>query len=186
MWAFQPEILDYLRGIAEKYGLRRYVRFGQHVDRAQWDDAESRWHVFTKDGQEYIAQFLISGAGALHIPSVPDVDGLFEFVRGGGAAFHSAQWDHSVDIAHKRVAVIGTGASAIRSSRKSSSRWRNFSCINAPRHGSCRGPITRFRRACKGVRHDPGHSCVAASTHLLDPRVGGFRDDPAAGDFETR
>lgn len=114
MWAFQPEILDYLRGIAEKYGLRRYVRFGEHVDRAQWDDAECRWHVFTKGGQEYVAQFLISGAGALHIPSVPDVEGLAEFVQGGGAAFHSAQWDHSVDIAGKRVAVIGTGASAIQ------------------------------------------------------------------------
>lgn len=111
MWSLQPEILDYLRGVTDKYGLRRYIRFGAHVDRAHWDDAEHRWHVFTKDGREYVAQFLISGAGALHIPAIPDVEGLADF---GGAAFHSAQWDHNVDLTGKRVAVIGTGASAIQ------------------------------------------------------------------------
>ncbi len=107
----QPEILDYLKGVTEKYGLRRYIRFGQKVSRAHWDDSEYRWHVFTESGDEYVAQFLISGAGALHIPRTPDIDGMDEF---RGAAFHSAQWDHSVDLTGKRVAVIGTGASAIQ------------------------------------------------------------------------
>ena len=111
MWSFQPEIQDYLLGVTAKYGLRRYIRFGSHVDRAHWDDAESRWHVFTKDGREFVAQFVISGAGGLHIPFVPDFAGLDEFA---GAAFHSAEWDHSVDLTGKRVAVIGTGASAIQ------------------------------------------------------------------------
>jgi cation diffusion facilitator CzcD-associated flavoprotein CzcO len=107
----QPEIWDYLKGVTDKYGLRRYIRFDSLVERAQWDDAEYRWHVFTAGGQEYIAQFLISGAGALHIPLVPDIEGRDEF---RGVAFHSAQWDHSVDLTAKRVAVIGTGASAIQ------------------------------------------------------------------------
>ena len=111
MWSFQPEILDYLKGVADKHGLRRYIRFGSHVDRAHWDESEYRWHVYAKDGREYVAQFLISGAGALHIPSIPDIDGLAEFA---GAAFHSAQWDHTVDLTGKRVAVVGTGASAIQ------------------------------------------------------------------------
>jgi len=111
MWSLQPEILDYLRGVTEKYGLRRYIRFGAHVERARWDDAEMRWHVTTADGSEYVAQFLVSGAGALHIPLIPDIEGADQFA---GAAFHSAQWDHSVDITGKRVAVIGTGASAIQ------------------------------------------------------------------------
>jgi cation diffusion facilitator CzcD-associated flavoprotein CzcO len=111
MWSLQPEIFDYLKGVAEKYGLRRYIRFGARVERATWDDAELRWHVYTADGQEYVAQFLVSGAGALHIPLIPDVEGADDFA---GAAFHSAQWDHSVDITGKRVAVIGTGASAIQ------------------------------------------------------------------------
>jgi cation diffusion facilitator CzcD-associated flavoprotein CzcO len=114
LFSFQDEIWDYLKGVTEKYGLRRYIVFNSLVDRAHWDDAEYRWHVFTADGQEYVAQFLISGAGALHIPSVPDIDGRDEYVAAGGAAFHSAEWDHSVDVAGKRVAVIGTGASAIQ------------------------------------------------------------------------
>lgn len=111
MWSLQPEIFDYLKGVADKYGLRRYVRFDSHVERAHWDDDESAWHVFTADGDEYVAQFLISGAGALHIPLVPEFAGLDEFE---GESFHSAQWNHDVDITGKRVAVIGTGASAIQ------------------------------------------------------------------------
>ncbi len=114
MWSFQPEIQDYLLGVAEKYGLRRYIRFGARVERAQWDDDEQRWHVYTTDGGEFVAQFVISGAGGLHIPLIPEFDGLDDFLGGGGVAFHSAQWDHDVDITGKRVAVIGTGASAIQ------------------------------------------------------------------------
>ncbi|WP_094287958.1 flavin-containing monooxygenase [Mycobacterium lehmannii] len=111
MWSFQPEIFDYLKGVTDKYGLRRYIRFGAHVDRAHWDDNELRWHVFTKDGREFVAQFVVSGAGGLHIPFVPEFPGLDEFA---GATFHSAEWDHDVDLNGKRVAVIGTGASAIQ------------------------------------------------------------------------
>jgi cation diffusion facilitator CzcD-associated flavoprotein CzcO len=111
LFSFQGEILDYLRGVTEKHGLRPHIRFGSHVERAHWDDAEYRWHVFTDCGQEYVAQFLISGAGPLHIPSVPDIKGLEAFC---GQAFHTAQWDHGVDLTGKRVAVIGTGASAIQ------------------------------------------------------------------------
>ncbi len=107
----QPEILEYLKGVTEKYGLRRYIRFGSLSDRATWDDSEYRWHVFTESGQEYVTQFVISGVGALHIPRLPDIEGIDEF---RGAAFHSAQWDHTVDLTGKRVAVIGTGASAIQ------------------------------------------------------------------------
>lgn len=114
LFSYQPEIFDYLKGVADKYGLRRYMVFNSLVERAHWDDDEYRWHVFTDDAREYIAQFLISAAGALHIPSVPDFDGLDEFRGAGGAAFHSAQWDHAVDLTGKRVAVIGTGASAIQ------------------------------------------------------------------------
>lgn len=113
-FSYQPEIWDYLKGIGDKYGLRRYIVFNSLVDRGYWDDDECRWHVFTADGREYVAQFLISGAGALHIPSLPQIDGRDEFTNAGGFAFHSAQWDHSVDLTGKRVAIIGTGASAIQ------------------------------------------------------------------------
>ncbi|SON62664.1 Baeyer-Villiger monooxygenase [Mycobacterium simulans] len=113
-FSYQPEIWDYLKGVTEKYGLRRYIEFNSLVDRAYWDDDEYRWHVFTADGREYVAQFLVSGAGALHIPSFPDIEGRNEFADAGGRAFHSAEWDHSVDLTGKRVAIIGTGASAIQ------------------------------------------------------------------------
>ncbi len=110
-FSYQPEIWDYLKGVTERYGLRRYVEFDSLVDRAHWDEDEHRWHVFTTDGREFVGQFLISGAGALHIPSVPDIEGRDEF---HGPAFHSAEWDHGVDLTGKRVAMIGTGASAIQ------------------------------------------------------------------------
>ncbi|AKN17729.1 putative monooxygenase [Mycobacterium haemophilum DSM 44634] len=111
LFSYQPEIWDYLKGVTEKYGLRRYIVFNSLVDRGHWDEDEYRWHVFTSDGREYVAQFLISGAGALHIPSIPDIEGRDEFC---GPAFHSAHWDHGVDLTGKRVAMIGTGASAIQ------------------------------------------------------------------------
>lgn len=114
LFSYQGEIFDYLNGVADKYGLRRYMVFGALVDRAHWDDDEYRWHVFTTDGREFVARFLISAAGALHIPSVPDFAGLEDFRSAGGAAFHSAQWDDSVELTGKQVAVIGTGASAIQ------------------------------------------------------------------------
>jgi cation diffusion facilitator CzcD-associated flavoprotein CzcO len=107
----QPEILDYLQGVTDKYGLRRYIRFNSLAQRAHWDDSARRWHVFTDTGEEYVAQFLISGAGGLHIPSLPEIDGIDQFT---GAAFHSARWNHDIDLTGKRVAVIGTGASAIQ------------------------------------------------------------------------
>ena len=110
-FSYQPEIWDYLKGVTEKYGLRRFIEFNSLVDRAYWDDEEYRWHVFTTDGREYVAQFLVSGAGALHVPSFPEIDGRNEFA---GPAFHSAEWDHTVDLTGKRVAIIGTGASAIQ------------------------------------------------------------------------
>jgi cation diffusion facilitator CzcD-associated flavoprotein CzcO len=111
VFSYQPEIQDYLQGVTAKYGLRRYIRFKSQVERAFWDDATSRWHVFTVSGEEFVAQFLISGAGALHIPSLPAIPGVDDFA---GPAFHTAQWDHSADLAGKRVAVVGTGASAIQ------------------------------------------------------------------------
>ena len=107
----QPEIFEYLKGVADKYRLREKIRFGVELTGAHWDEKERRWTATTKDGREFVAQFVVSGVGGLHIPLIPEFEGLDEFA---GAAFHSAQWDHTVDLTGKRVAVIGTGASAIQ------------------------------------------------------------------------
>lgn len=107
----QPEIWDYLRWVTDRYGLRRYIRFGQEMIGAQWDGDAQVWRVRTASGEEFIGQFLVSGVGALHVPNLPRLPGMETFE---GAAFHSANWDHNVDLRGKRVAVVGTGASAIQ------------------------------------------------------------------------
>ena len=110
-FAGQGEIWDYMRGVAEKYDLYRHVRFGQELTGARWDVDGGRWQVATSDGNTYAGQFLVCGVGALHIPQIPQLQGIERF---RGKTFHSAQWDHDYDLRGKRVAVVGTGASAIQ------------------------------------------------------------------------
>ncbi|MGE5289493.1 MAG: flavin-containing monooxygenase [Micromonosporaceae bacterium] len=111
MFAPRPEIWEYMQQCSRKYGITEHVRYGRTVERMEWDDATRRWRVTTTSGEAYTAHAIVSGTGALHVPSVPEISGADRF---SGAAFHSAQWDHSVDLTGKRIAVIGTGASAIQ------------------------------------------------------------------------
>ncbi|MDN5895963.1 MAG: NAD(P)/FAD-dependent oxidoreductase [Nocardioides sp.] len=107
----QPEIRAYLERLAQRSGVLDRFRFGLAVDRATWDDGRQSWRVTLSDGTEIIATTLISGAGGLSEPRLPDIDGIDSFE---GEVFHSARWNHDVDLTGKRVAVIGTGASAIQ------------------------------------------------------------------------
>ncbi|MEV4312708.1 NAD(P)/FAD-dependent oxidoreductase [Actinocrispum sp. NPDC049592] len=107
----QQEIWDYLRRVTDKYHVRDHIRFGTEMVSARWDDDEGRWHLHASNGDEYVARFLVSGIGALHIPHIPELPGLTDFK---GETFHSATWNHGYDLRGKRVAVIGTGASAIQ------------------------------------------------------------------------
>jgi cation diffusion facilitator CzcD-associated flavoprotein CzcO len=109
LFARQPEIRAYLEGIADRYGLRDRIRFGVTVTGAEWDGA--RWTVQTADGDTVRARVVIWGTGPLHEPSIPEIEGLDRFA---GTVFHSARWDHEHDLRGRRVAVIGTGASAIQ------------------------------------------------------------------------
>jgi cation diffusion facilitator CzcD-associated flavoprotein CzcO len=111
MFAPQPEIQAYLKGCAEKYGLLPHLRFGADVVSMQFDEAAALWRVTTRDGRSFSARVLVSGIGGLSNPAYPDLPGLEKFE---GEKFHSAQWDHAYDLRGKRVAVIGTGASAIQ------------------------------------------------------------------------
>ncbi len=106
----QPEIWAYLREFAERRGLVARIRFGHEVLRSAWDEDESRWRVETAGGT-LTADVLVSATGGLSEPSVPALAGLESFT---GPTFHSARWDHDHDLAGERVAVIGTGASAIQ------------------------------------------------------------------------
>jgi cation diffusion facilitator CzcD-associated flavoprotein CzcO len=111
MFAVQPEIRAYLEGCARKYGLLPHVRFGAELVRAEYDETAQLWRVRTRDGRQFTAPVLISGMGGLSNPAYPQLPGLERFQ---GPAFHSAEWRHDVDLRGKRVAVIGTGASAIQ------------------------------------------------------------------------
>ena len=106
----QAEILRYLQGCADRYGVRRHIRFGTELTSARWDGAASRWRVETTAGS-FSTRFLVLGVGGLSAPRMPEVPGLDRFT---GTMFHSAAWRHDHDLRGERVAVIGTGASAIQ------------------------------------------------------------------------
>jgi cation diffusion facilitator CzcD-associated flavoprotein CzcO len=106
----QPELRDYLRDIAARYGLRPDIRFGHDVTAARWDDEAQRWLITTSQG-EFRARYLIAATGALAEPSRPAIPGLDRFA---GTVMHSAQWDPAWSADGQRVAVIGTGSSAIQ------------------------------------------------------------------------
>ncbi len=105
-------LLDYFRDCADEFGVKPHIRFRHEVLSAAFDEARSVWklHVKTPAGEETLeANALISAVGQLNQPKLPEIPGMQRF---RGPSFHSARWDHSVELAGKRVAVIGTGASA--------------------------------------------------------------------------
>jgi cation diffusion facilitator CzcD-associated flavoprotein CzcO len=108
----QPENLRYLNHVADKFGLRRYMQFNCRVDAARYDEAENLWHVRVSDGRDLTCRFLVLTLGLLSIPTLPRLEGLGSFK---GRAFHTFHWPHEpVDMAGKRVAVVGTGATGIQ------------------------------------------------------------------------
>jgi cation diffusion facilitator CzcD-associated flavoprotein CzcO len=111
MFAPQREIWDYQLRCAEKYGLRPHMRFDTAVKRMTYDEGGRCWRIETETGECYVASKVVLATGPLSRPSIPDIPGLERFE---GKIFHSARWDHDYDLAGKRVAVIGTGASAIQ------------------------------------------------------------------------
>jgi cation diffusion facilitator CzcD-associated flavoprotein CzcO len=110
-FAWQPELLAYSAECAVKSGLLPKCRFNTEVTAARFDEARSLWVIDIADGSSVEAQFLVAGVGQLHHPSIPEIPGRADFL---GPQFHSARWDHSVDLTGARVAVIGNAASAVQ------------------------------------------------------------------------
>ena len=106
----QPEIEAYLQGVARESGTLDRFRFGTTVEQAAWDDEERAWTVTTSAGT-VSADVLVTGSGGLSEPKLPEIAGIDTFA---GEVFHSSRWNHDYDLTGKRVAVIGTGASAIQ------------------------------------------------------------------------
>ena len=112
----QPENERYLNYVADKFDLRRDIQFDARVSSAVYNEGEGRWHVQTEDGRRAEAQYLITAVGILSARYVPDFAGLDSYK---GNWCHTARWPkEGMDLAGKRVGVIGTGATAVHSSRK--------------------------------------------------------------------
>ncbi len=110
-FASQPEILRYLLHCTEKFELRPYIRFGTTVKRAVFDDRAACWTLETAEGETIQARAIVLCCGGLSRPAHPEIEGLGAFE---GSLFHSARWDSSAAVEGKKVAIIGTGASAIQ------------------------------------------------------------------------
>jgi cation diffusion facilitator CzcD-associated flavoprotein CzcO len=110
----QPEILEYMHDVADKYDLRPHCRFHTSVDKAEWDTDANVWRIETRDvrtGEKKLshATVLVSAIGVLVVPRFPILQGIETFK---GEVFHSARWRHDVDLHGKRVGVLGNGSSA--------------------------------------------------------------------------
>ncbi|MFN4090604.1 MAG: flavin-containing monooxygenase [Alphaproteobacteria bacterium] len=111
-FAAQPETLRYLNHVADKFDLRRDIRFRSRVAAARWDEAARAWTVTLEDGSAHTARFLVTAVGPLSAPTMPRIDGVESF---RGEAHHTARWPHEpVRFEGKRVAVIGTGATGVQ------------------------------------------------------------------------
>ncbi len=111
-YATQPEILRYLGFVADRYDLRRDIRFGTSVTAARWDEATQRWHLTTGNGAPVSCRFYVMASGCLSTPKPPEIDGVRDFK---GDIYFTGRWPHEeVKLAGKRVAVIGTGSSAVQ------------------------------------------------------------------------
>jgi cation diffusion facilitator CzcD-associated flavoprotein CzcO len=110
-YSSHSEIKAYMNRVVDKYDLRSRIRFGTEVTAASFDANAGRWRIETNKGETFEADVFVPATGQLSRPSVPEIKGRDVFA---GRSFHSAEWDHAYELAGKRIAVIGTGASAIQ------------------------------------------------------------------------
>jgi cation diffusion facilitator CzcD-associated flavoprotein CzcO len=107
----QPEIHANIERMVKRHNLRPRIRFNSEITAAKWNEAEKRWHITTAEGATLSADVFISAQGQLNRPTFRDIKGRESFA---GPSFHSAQWDHGVDLTGKRVASVGNGCSAVQ------------------------------------------------------------------------
>ncbi|MEY4563275.1 MAG: hypothetical protein RLZZ618_2552 [Pseudomonadota bacterium] len=146
-YAQQPQILAYLKHHVDKHHLRPHLRLGVEVVASRWIEERQLWQVQLGHGELIEAEVLVNAMGALVKPSVPALKGIEHFQ---GPVFHSARWRHDVDLTGKRVALIGTGASAIQIGPELAPRVQHLSVFQRsapwvmPRHDQPYGALTRW------------------------------------------
>ncbi|MEZ5297573.1 MAG: NAD(P)/FAD-dependent oxidoreductase [Ilumatobacteraceae bacterium] len=198
--ATQPEILRYLQHVADKHDLRRDIRFETRVDAATWDDGAGRWRISTEAGDELVAQHYVMATGCLSVPKDADIPGADRFE---GPTYYTGRWPHEgVDFTGRRVAVIGTGSSAIQSipiiAEQAAQltvfqRTANFWCrpttdppiprsepsTTPTRRPTGRRPVGR-PPACRSNRPKSAHSRSATRSARPRTRQGGRKADCSA------
>lgn len=110
-YAPHAEILAYIREVADRHDFEDRIYYDTSITSLEWDDAARLWKLTAADGRRFTARAVVSAVGGLHVPALPRIPGIDAF---RGPAFHTARWRHNVDLTGKRVAVIGTGASAVQ------------------------------------------------------------------------
>ncbi len=111
LYAPGEELKGYAEHLVDKYGLRPKVRFKTRINGATFDDEAHLWHLTSEEGEEITTRFVIGATGVFNEPRLPDIAGVADFE---GETLHTARWDHDVSLEGKRVAIIGTGASAVQ------------------------------------------------------------------------
>lgn len=189
-YAAQPEILRYLQHVAERFDLRRDIRFETRVDHARWHDDEGLWHIHTapadgSDGEatEITGRYYVMATGCLSVPKDPDIPGTDRYQ---GEVYSTGRWPHEkVDFTGKRVAVIGTGSSGIQSIpliAKEASEMVVFQRTPNYSMPAGNGPIPEDKR--QAVESDPARyhetaRWTAAGVVVKEPAEGVFSVDEA-------
>ena len=162
-FAKQSEILAYILKCVDRYGIREHIRFGEEVARAEYDEDATVWRIETRgaDGAKasLTADVLITAVGALNRPQIPAIPGLDSFK---GPMFHTAQWDGSVDLTGKRVAMIGTGASGMQTGPSIAPVVDQLTIFQRSPHWAIRHPLYHAE-VPKGVRWAMRHIPFYAS-----------------------
>jgi len=155
-FAPQSELLAYTNHVIDRFDLRKHARTNQTVTRLAFDEREFLWHVETASGERYTARFVIDTSGVLANPHVPGIKGAESFK---GPKFHSGHWDHSVDLAGRRVGVIGSGCSAAQIVPAIAGKVSRLTLFMGkaqwilPRADRHYGAVERFVRTLPGIRH---------------------------------
>lgn len=142
----QSHLYSFLRACAERSGLQPHLRFGHTVHEAHWDEGRQRWHLETSEGP-FTANVFVCAVGGLSEPAIPRLPGLEKFQ---GKTMHSARWDHAYPLAGRKVAVIGTGASAIQFVPEIQPKVGQLVLFQRTPRGSFRAGTAPSARGCGG------------------------------------
>ncbi|HMM76690.1 MAG TPA: NAD(P)/FAD-dependent oxidoreductase [Gammaproteobacteria bacterium] len=171
----QPETLRYLNHVVDKFELRKHMQFGVRVEAMHFDEARNIWRLHLQDGRVLTAHVVVTGLGPLSQPTLPKIPGMADFK---GLSFHTANWPHEpLDLSGKRVAIIGTGATAIQIIPEVAKQAARLTVFQRRANWAAplnNGPITAAEMASIRARYDEIFAACARSPaafeHIPDSR----------------